>query len=140
MHRRWDVKTHWRKVAVPGLAVAILTVGVAGAGAYSGSSGVGGGHESRLKGVTAGVADWIDELRGEDAVPPGTIDDGKHLLPLATISLDRAIEIAQGAETGDLGEVDLEQFEGHLVFNIDIGDHDVKVDAADGSVLSSSTD
>jgi uncharacterized membrane protein YkoI len=72
----------------------------------------------------------------EAQVPAGTLDDGKDLLSQATISIDQAIKAAQGTDSGQLGEVDLEHYKGHLVFNIDIGDRDVKVDAADGKVLS----
>ena len=72
--------------------------------------------------------------------PPGQIDDGAELLDQATISLEEAIASAQAAFTGQLGEVDLEFYEGQLVFNIDVGDKDVKVDAADGTVLGSVSD
>jgi len=68
-------------------------------------------------------------------VPPGTIDDGADLLPQASITLEEAIASAQEAESGALGEVDLEYYEGRLVFNVDIGDKDVKVDASNGDVL-----
>ena len=73
-------------------------------------------------------------------VPPGTIDDGAELLPLASITLEEAIAAAQEAESGALGEVDLEYYEGRLVFNVDIGMWDVKVDAIDGSVLGKVSD
>ena len=68
-------------------------------------------------------------------VPPGHIDDGAELLPQASITLEEAIAAAQEAESGALGEVDLEYYEGKLVFNVDIGDKDVKVDASNGDVL-----
>ena len=72
---------------------------------------------------------------GESKVAPGEIDDGAELLDQATISLEEAIGAAQEAASGALGEVDLETYQGRLVFNVDIGDKDVKVDAADGTVL-----
>jgi uncharacterized membrane protein YkoI len=68
------------------------------------------------------------------------LDDGKDLLPQAKITEQAAIEAAQGAESGALNEVDLEHYKGNLVWNVDVGRHDVKVDAADGSVLASDTD
>lgn len=68
-------------------------------------------------------------------VPPGTIDDGAELLPQANITLEEAIAAAQEAASGALGEVDLEYYEGRLVFNVDIGDKDVKVDASNGDTL-----
>ena len=74
------------------------------------------------------------------ATAPGQIDDGADLLPLATITLEDAIAAAQAAESGALGEVDLEMYEGRLVFNVDIGDKDMKIDAENGTVLGSVSD
>jgi uncharacterized membrane protein YkoI len=123
-----------------GLGVVMLGAGVVGANAYSGTPGAVTNHTSRLSSAMASATDLIESVTGEKQVPPGTIDDGKDLLPQAKISLDQAIAIAQSSESGDLGEVDLETFNDRLVFNVDIGDHDVKVDAADGTVLASSVD
>jgi len=69
-----------------------------------------------------------------------TIDDGEELLPQAEISLEKAIDAAQGAASGEVGEVDLECVDGTLVFNVDVGDKDVKVDATTGEVLSADAD
>ncbi len=45
------------------------------------------------------------------------------------------------AASGPVGEIDLEEYQGKLVFNVDVGDKDVKVDAHTGAVLSAdSTD
>jgi uncharacterized membrane protein YkoI len=77
-----------------------------------------------------------DENRG----PSGALDDGSHLLPQADITLSQAIEAAQGAASGSVGEVDLEHWDGKLVFNVDIGDKDVKVDAGTGTVLAVEAD
>ena len=79
-------------------------------------------------------------LDDEQTVAPGTLDDGKELLPQAGISLGQAVAAAQSAATGGIGEVDLEHFRGKLVFNVDVGDYDVKVDASDGTVLNASRD
>ncbi|MEA2595300.1 MAG: Peptidase propeptide and domain [Thermomicrobiales bacterium] len=87
----------------------------------------------------ASVARFVG-LDDEQPVAPGTLDDGKELLPQAGISLEQAVAAAQTAATGDIGEVDLEHFQGKLVFNVDVGDHDVKVDASDGTVLNASRD
>ncbi len=51
-----------------------------------------------------------------------------------------AIEAAQTAADGEIGEVDLEDYNGTLVFNVDVGDVDVKVDAATGEVLGMGDD
>ena len=78
-----------------------------------------------------------DQVSGiEDVgIAPSEIDDGAELLDQASISLEEAISAAQGAASGGLGEIDLEMYQGVLVFNVDIGTQDVKVDAADGTVL-----
>jgi len=77
---------------------------------------------------------------GSGSVGPGEIDDGAELLSETTISLAEAIAAAQAVYSGALGEVDIEKYKGQLVFNIDIGPKDVKVDAADGTVLGFAED
>jgi uncharacterized membrane protein YkoI len=76
----------------------------------------------------------------DDRAEAGTLDDGASLLPEASISLEQAITAAQAAADGTLGEVDLEYVGERLVFNVDIGNNDVKVDAADGSIVSVDSD
>jgi uncharacterized membrane protein YkoI len=68
------------------------------------------------------------------------MDDGKALLPQAKITEQEAIRAAQGAASGGLNEVDLEHYQGKLVFNVDVGSHDVKVDASTGDVLAAPQD
>lgn len=87
-----------------------------------------------------GADDATEQDEQEDAVPAGTLDDGDEFLTQASITLDQAIAAAQGAADGGLGEVDLEYVDGQLVFNVDIGDQDVKVDANDGSIVSLDSD
>jgi uncharacterized membrane protein YkoI len=70
------------------------------------------------------------------AVKPGSLDDGKQFLPQTTISLGRAVATAQKAEQGRLGQVDLEQVDGRIVYMVDVGSHEVRIDATDGSVVS----
>jgi uncharacterized membrane protein YkoI len=67
---------------------------------------------------------------------PGALDDGKDLLPQTKISLARAISAAQQVASGSLGQVDLEHFGGRIVFMVDIGDQEVRVDAANGKVVA----
>jgi uncharacterized membrane protein YkoI len=68
------------------------------------------------------------------------LDDGKDLRPQAKISEQQAIAAAQQAASGDLNEVDLEHSDGKLVFNVDVGSKDVKVDASNGDVLAAPAD
>jgi uncharacterized membrane protein YkoI len=74
------------------------------------------------------------------SAPPSRLDDGRQYLSQASITEQQAIKAAQGASSGALNEIDLEQYEGRLVFNVDVGGSDVKVDAADGSVLGTPAD
>jgi uncharacterized membrane protein YkoI len=66
---------------------------------------------------------------------PGSLDDGKNLLPQTTIPLAQAVAAAQQAATGSLGQVDLEHYASRLVYTVDIGSQEVHVDATDGSVV-----
>jgi uncharacterized membrane protein YkoI len=89
-----------------------MAVAAGGVSAASGSSGTGGG--SRL-------------------------DDGKDLLSQSKITEQQAISAAQSKASGDLNEVDLEHLDGRLVWNVDVGKTDVKVDASSGEVVSANT-
>ena len=89
-----------------------------------------------LAGVIIPTAGAIMALtRDASAGQSGELDDGKDLLPQAGITLTEAIAAAQGAAQGSVGEVDLEYWQGSLVFNVDVGNQDVKIDAATGAVL-----
>jgi uncharacterized membrane protein YkoI len=68
---------------------------------------------------------------------PGSLDDGKEFLSQTRITTPQAVAAAQRAESGQLGQVDLEQYNGRLVYSVDVGDHEVKVDARDGSIVGS---
>lgn len=69
-------------------------------------------------------------------VQPGTLDDGRDLLVQTSISLAHAVSAAQAASTGALGQVDLERSGTRLVYSVDIGDREVRVDAGNGSIAS----
>jgi signal transduction histidine kinase len=101
------------------IAVAVGAVGV-GAVAVTGYAGSAGASGS--------------------SAPPSRLDDGASLLPQAKITEQEAIKAAQGAASGPLNEVDLEHYQGKLVFNVDVGKSDVKVDASDGTVLGTPSD
>jgi uncharacterized membrane protein YkoI len=94
----------------------------------------------------AGVATASDsQTAAEPASAPAAgaasrLDDGKDLLPQAKVSEADAIAAAQGAASGKLNEVDLEHRDGRLVWNVDVGRRDVKVDAATGEVLAADAD
>ena len=69
-------------------------------------------------------------------VQPGSLDDGKDLLPQTTVDLKTAVATAQNATTGQLGQVDLEHYRGHVVYKVDVGDKEVRVDATGGAIVS----
>jgi uncharacterized membrane protein YkoI len=77
---------------------------------------------------------------GGGSSAPSRLDDGKSLLPQAKISEPQAIAAAQTAASGALNEVDLEHHRGRLVWNVDVGAKDVKVDASTGDVVAASSD
>jgi uncharacterized membrane protein YkoI len=87
--------------------------------------------------VAAGGVAWA---AGGSSGGPSRMDDGKNLLPQAGITEQQAIAAAQTAATGALNEVDLEHRAGRLVFNVDVGTHDVKVDATTGQVVAVDAD
>lgn len=94
-----------------------------------------------LGGSASGVsADESDNDANEVPVATGTVEDGQDLLGLAQITIDEAVAAAQGAANGRIGEVDLEYVGETLAFNVDVGNHDVKVDAATGAVLAVDAD
>jgi uncharacterized membrane protein YkoI len=106
--------------------IAVAVIGLASA---AGASGVALAHGSKHSNrATASSA------------PQSRLDDGKALLPQAKITEQQAIAAAQSAASGPLNEVDLEHYQGRLVWNVDVGRADVKVDAANGDVLAAPHD
>ena len=69
-----------------------------------------------------------------------SLDDGQSLAPQAKISQQQAEQAAQSAVAGALNETDLEHYSGILVYNVDVGSKDVKVDAHTGHVLAAIAD
>jgi uncharacterized membrane protein YkoI len=90
--------------------------------------------------AAAGLATGVAFAAGDGSSRPSRLDDGKDLLPQAKITERQAIAAAQTAASGRLNEVDLEHYNGRLAFNVDVGSHDVKVDATTGAVLASPQD
>jgi uncharacterized membrane protein YkoI len=90
--------------------------------------------------LVAGAAGAFATLNASAGGEGGGLDDGKDLLPQARITLAEAIAAAQSTGDGAVGEVDLEYWQGNLVFNVDIGKDDVKVDALTGRVIGSQSD
>jgi uncharacterized membrane protein YkoI len=66
---------------------------------------------------------------------PGSLDDGKDLLPHTTVSLAAADAAAQRVAEGELGQVDLEHFGDRIVYSVDVGSQEVRVDADSGLVV-----
>lgn len=83
--------------------------------------------------AVAGSGTLTDDGR---VVKPGSLDDGKDLLPQTTISLERAVADAQRATSGAVGQVDLEHLGSRIVYKVDVGDKEVRVDAANGDIAA----
>ena len=116
-----------RTKVLSALAAAALTaVGVTGVVAIAGASPNGSGAGSNVSSGPGGAT--------------SRMDDGAQLLPEAKITEQQAIDAAQSAASGSLNEVDLEHYSGRLVFNVDVGSKDVKVDATTGDVLATPSD
>jgi uncharacterized membrane protein YkoI len=110
-------------VSVPGMKRLLITIIAAAALLLVGAALAFGGGRGTI---------WDDG----HAAKPGSLDDGKDLLPQAKIGLARAVEAAQQAAQGQLGQVDLERLDGRVVYSVDVGDREVRIDAADGTVAS----
>src|SRR5437773_3729044 len=123
----------WQGVVALALGAAIVGGGAVSAQTAHSTAGT---HPTSLLASARDRVESLAHLVGieEESVAPGTLDDGKDLLPQAKISLEQAVAAAQASTSGDLGEVDLEHYQGNLVFNVDVGNHDVKVDATTGDV------
>jgi uncharacterized membrane protein YkoI len=67
---------------------------------------------------------------------PGSLDDGKDLLAQTSVSLPAAVATARHAAGGALGQVDLEHFHGGIVYMVDVGSQEVRVDATSGEVVA----
>jgi uncharacterized membrane protein YkoI len=120
------------KIIPAAAAAALLAVsGGAAAVASAGSSGSSGGGPSGPSGGSPSAA---------ATATPSRLDDGRDLLSQSKITEQQAIDAAQGAANGGLNEVDLEHYGGRLVWNVDVGSHDVKVDAGNGDVVASKSD
>jgi uncharacterized membrane protein YkoI len=93
-----------------------------------------------LAAVAAGGVGVAAGAGGSAAAGGSRLDDGTQYLSKAQVTEQQAIAAAQGAASGVLNEVDLEYFGGRLVWNVDVGSKDVKVDAETGKVLDAGHD
>jgi uncharacterized membrane protein YkoI len=96
--------------------------------------------------ITAGVAVIALASAGGAGIAAASggsgsgLDDGKDLVSQAKITQRQAEKAAQSAASGSLNETDLEHYRGDLVYNVDVGSKDVKVDASTGKVLAVNAD
>lgn len=63
-------------------------------------------------------------------------EDTTETYPAAKITIEKAIEIAQGKAQGDFHEAELDTKDGALVWEVEIGNSEVLIDAQDGTVIS----
>jgi uncharacterized membrane protein YkoI len=78
-----------------------------------------------------------DGADGDDDEDAGSgLDEGASLLPEAGVTREQAIEAAQTAAEGNVGEIELEREAGRLVYVVEVGASEVTIDANDASVLA----
>jgi uncharacterized membrane protein YkoI len=124
-----------RKRTIYAGAATVAALALGGAGIAAASNG-GGSTASEPAGSESPAAEVVEAPDGNGS----RLDDGADLLSQTKVSEQDAIAAAQTAASGQLSEVDLEDYQGQLVFNVDVGSHDVKVDAATGEVLAAPID
>lgn len=61
--------------------------------------------------------------------------DTSESFPAAKITVEKAIEIAKGQAQGDFKEAELDMEGGSLVWEVEIGNSEISIDAEDGTVL-----
>jgi uncharacterized membrane protein YkoI len=84
-------------------------------------------------GGTAALAsgtDLLDDWRG------GQLEEGEELRSEADISVEEAIVLAEGAATGRVDDVELERFGDRLLYEVEVGETDVFIDANSGEVVA----
>lgn len=111
--------------------ITAVLVGVTAFGAVGGVATASTHHGQKAAG---------DAKTASAAQASSRLDDGQELLGQSKITEQQAITAAQDASQGDLNEVDLEQYSGKLVWNVDTGVEDVKVDASNAKVLAVTQD
>jgi len=124
-------KMRMRRRTIYAGAATVAALALAGAGIATASNGNG----ATVTGSIGSGSPAQEVVKAPDC-SGSRIDDGADLPSQAKITERGAIAAAQTAVSGPLSEVDLEDCEGQLVFNVDVGSHDVKVDAASGEVLA----
>lgn len=59
-----------------------------------------------------------------------------RLRKLAKISRTRAMQIASKQFKGKFGKIDLENEDGNLIWSVEIGNHELAIDAGNGKILA----
>lgn len=76
----------------------------------------------------------VRTVLGDDS-STGELDEGSELLSEAAISVEEAVAVAQSAGSGSTGDVELERSGDQLVYEVEVGQADVYIDAMTGEVL-----
>ena len=79
----------------------------------------------------------VDERQDDDL---NKTEEAAALASLATITADQASATARAQVPGDIQKVELDNENGSLVYSVEIGGKDVKVDAGTGAVLHIESD
>jgi len=81
----------------------------------------------------------VQDVFGEDN-GNGRLEEGSELVSEASLSVDEAISIAESEASGTAEDAELERQGDRLVYEIEVGETDVYIDANDGSVLAVDSD
>jgi uncharacterized membrane protein YkoI len=82
----------------------------------------------------------VISTNGDDDAHEGRDDDDNVALPDGSISYDQAVEIARQEADGVVDDVEVERRGDRVVYSVEVGNHEVTVDALNGSVISSELD
>ena len=117
-------------------AVGLLVIGAVGVAGATGSGGsTEDGDETQSPKYESSVT--VDQKEHEGF---SEAEESKSLEPLAKITADDAKKAATAELPGKVTEVELENENGALVYEVEIGDKEVKVDAGNGDILHTESD
>jgi uncharacterized membrane protein YkoI len=91
-------------------------------------------------GASDGDGEAADDSSGDNTAADPNNTDGETNDDGDTVDDHADGETNDGPADGVVGEIDLEDSNGTLAFNVEIGAHDVKVDASNGAVLGMGSD
>ncbi|MHB1086532.1 MAG: PepSY domain-containing protein [Minisyncoccota bacterium] len=112
------------------LAIPLAGLGIAGSVAFA-QTNIPAPVQAQTQEIQAGLPDGKEEMDRE--IPD--VQEQQMLQAKATITADQAKQVAQTKLGGTATSVELEDENGTVVYNVIIGNREVKVNATDGSIV-----